>query len=673
MRWSKYDVVLWVFVMVAPRTPSQESPVKYLRAHGQDRAWYSYVKKVLEEDRLEALQTYVSRYKRYVSRDLNSSSFAIKYKEESAKEKKFSQEAVNQTIHYWKMFSDELIPVPHPDLSLEPTFDSSYTLLNNSFHLNTKEWTKFVDNFLVKFIKFFVFDKLNTAAKVYSFLQNGKQRSLVFCQVSKTTHQVYRKRKDCITANTLSFPLGRIMKQEKYPVDHGDLCDPCFIKKGHFHKSKLVCSFGWKRTLLNFHYFIFTLSKELKLKLQFHKLHIELVNFHICMTGNLRIENVLSGQRQYMVEYCGIHSEIPVFPPHKEVNITISLWIWVSHTVLFSFDVISSKTQIVSLSMAQNKKHTWSIFIPQKNKYIGHFKLATEKYNIINVIFCKLETSSTDIYNGPGALSQKTRFSGKGNYTTTTFQCQIVLLSKNDLGFHNFSQGGITYSFHPNSNIQQILLQSNSSSQIYFPMRTSSSNNSDICASGNAFLLHIYSNSNVNISVKMLQSQHAQSSACEFSGLAVYQENKTKQVLPVLCSESLININIYAEGPDSHIVLYSYPEYGMFYTELMLSATSCFIWAPNSQWDTDLKIQDVMKSFSHPSVESTVCAVILLGRGTSLHKHTNETKQFLFDTGLFSFRQEVHVVARDNVPTTATVSVKGYFAGLLHLFCEART
>ncbi len=628
---------------------AQKAPVRHVQAQAQEKAWRSHVAKVLQD---------------YIFAPHNSKGNHLINRLQELERKWTRWKSMTEfNMNYSKNFSDDIVSQSGMHSQKHPTYESQYSLLaadsDKSSPPNRKGWAKLVDKFLSELVKGHLVEM-----EVTSFLKFSKETTGRFLQASSTTHKVFRKRKDCFTANKITVPLGTIQKQENiahsyFSIEHYR-CDPCLIKLFRACGSNV-----WPKYFSHRHAFIFTLSKELKLSLQFHTIHIELVDLHLCEAGFLTLSSELADQPLFAVKFCGIHSNIPVYPPFHDVRIASSLWLWVSHNLIFTFDILSSENQIVTLSdQGRRQNKTGCFTISNKNKLFDLIRIETAKSNVIHLKF-NLEETSIDVFDGPGVLSPKTSITSRADFFTSTFQCQVVLLTAHS-GFGNWSKRGMSYIYLPNPNFHHIHLHSNSSAWFRYPGRIHLSNDTEIDADDNILVLTIQADLNINISINMLQSEFTQNSLCNYGGIAMYKENKnTRQQLSVLlCShdETRDNKNFYFQGPDCLLVLYSYPEYAAVTTELTVSLTSCSVTTP-----TAFKPKQIIFPSSPGSPHQNIfCAVLLLGIHAQTNNVTNTTKMILNQKGSAFYHRRHFLLRKQTVNTfvTANISVRGSFEGL---------
>ncbi len=583
--WRRILTVL-VFMIrirgIMGNSPPQQRLVKPLNAQGQDKAWYAQVANILyntdfrvfhkAKDKLNLKKSFsgIGARREYLKlhQDLKFKLKELKY-------------LIDKNINHSKSFTDEMLS-PGADIATEsmirPFFKLSIANSMKPLAPMTKRWFLFVDCFLSVMLK----EEQSKAINLDTFVKHGKQRTWKFKQVSGTIFTVHRKRGDCFTGNTVTVPVGNIVKKESYPENYStdkvsckqpDWCDPCII----IGRSSVAVH---SAHVANQHVFTFTLNKLLKLMLQFHKVHFELVGDHTCNIGSLNIDSILSGKVAFSLQYCGIHSSIPVHPPHKDVTATVSLWLWVSHTVSFSFSVVSSSTQVFSSPLPNVTTNlVWSLVLPIEKKYCGLLKLETEKYNVIMIVFVGFNTSCIRVIDGPGELSPQVNLAGSGSFQTRTFLCQILFSSQKQ--FHDWPTQVLRHHFVSNRNKKIISIQMNTTLKINYPETACSTSTTGICVDGDISVLEINAESNINFSIYFLKNHFAQRSLCTHGGLEILQilnKTKTQSVLE-LCSHDgiLSERNFYIQGPKCLLVLYSQTEYGFFHTELMISTTNCSV------------------------------------------------------------------------------------------------
>ncbi len=348
----------------------QNMPIKALKAQGQHKAWKQQVANVLYKtefkDFFNRQKDKMNLLKRFTS--IQSTIDFIHSQRDSKDIFKQLKDLIDMNINHSRSFSDNVVFPQTNQSGKFPSEKKPYFLnynVTNSVAPKTKRWMQYVDYFLSRVMELYLFSERNSLAHLAIFTRYLKHKGWGFKQISGTTYRLYRQRSDCFTENTITVPIANIVKKESYPANYASLdktlcsysykCDPCGIIGQH---EVLVNTLY----VANHHTFIFTLDKHLKIFLQFHWVYLELVDLHMCSIGTLNINSILSGKVVFLLKYCGIYSNIPVHPPHKDVTVTVSMWLWVSHTIQLSFSVISSLIQVFSLPISNlTKTLVWSL------------------------------------------------------------------------------------------------------------------------------------------------------------------------------------------------------------------------------------------------------------------------------------------------------------------------
>ncbi len=666
-------------------THPQNMPIRPLKAQGCHEAWKQQVANVLYEtefkdffnwikDKMDQLKSFTSTKSRM---DFINSQRHSKYQVKKLKK------LIHININRSKSFSDNLV---FPETDQCGKFPSEQTLhflkynFTNSVASRTKRWMQYVEYFLGRVMEVYTFQARNSLAHWERFVRYMKHKGWGFKQISGITYRLYRQRSDCFTENTITVPIANIVKKESYPANYVVLeknklccterscsdrynCDPCaIIGRQQFLVNTLYVA--------NYHTFIFTLDKYLKSFLQFHCVYFELVDLHMCSIGTLNINSILSGKVVFSLKYCGIYSNIPVHPPHKDVKVTVSMWLWVSHTIHFSFSIVSSLMQVFSLPISNfTKTLVWSLQLSTEGRYSELFEVKTDKYNVICILYGELKISSATLYNGPGSFSEHIHLIGNGSFQTASFCCLILFYSPNTL--KDGSSNVLKYIFISNTNKKQIFIKRNSKFKVSCNGTSSSECVSGFFPDKNALVLQINGESNVNASINLFKSQFIQSSLCQHSGMAIYQiVNSTKVVsLATVCSHdnSLSARNVYAQGPKCLLVLYSHTEYGTFHAELTLSTTNCSLWVPSSVKDTHLEVKNTEDGDCQALKYTENCTVLVFSRHSLSSQILQTPKQFLQlmkPPNYFHLARSVSIIPRKNVPTTVNIAMWGHLAGM---------
>ena len=213
-------------------------------------------------------------------------------------------------------------------------------------------------------------------------------------------------------------PFGKI-KVNLSSID--DLHDSKRKKCVHLHKieNKYKHSYHWSLQ------WKFLLDKHLNINLTFEYIHISVQNNFECYIGKLEIKNLYSNNLDFI--YCGLYSNLIVYPPFSYIKLHISLRSFVPCQIQFSFAVMDSN-RIVSFVRKNSEavNPVWSIYFNETHLFCERFHLMDQKFKYLKITFLIKNGFAKEIFDGPGTMSeiiQPLFQNGRQVYVTSTFQC----------------------------------------------------------------------------------------------------------------------------------------------------------------------------------------------------------------------------------------------------------
>ena len=182
---------------------------------------------------------------------------------------------------------------------------------------------------------------------------------------------------------------------------------------------------------------IFRLHKHHRLNITFDHLSFSMSYHHLCDFGYM----VINSAARFKIKYCGIHSEMRIFPPNSNVTIDFIVGKVTKFSTIFFHSIIDPNNIITipSLTHDHSNINRWTLYFLKTHIYLQKFKLRVHSYQylVINVTDCR--NCSVKILDGPDFMSPSLKpFSFEGNETThhhnnyqlylaSSFQCLIYL------------------------------------------------------------------------------------------------------------------------------------------------------------------------------------------------------------------------------------------------------
>ena len=118
-----------------------------------------------------------------------------------------------------------------------------------------------------------------------------------------------------IENSTIIYPLSKLRR-----LGHGEN-----LKRG-LSKDYYYQIFTWK----------FNLSEYLRLNITFEYMSIMYGKLHQCYIGNISVKSFTKNLSRHF-NYCGIHSNVTIYPWYKNINIQVSLRPFVSYDVVLRY------------------------------------------------------------------------------------------------------------------------------------------------------------------------------------------------------------------------------------------------------------------------------------------------------------------------------------------------
>ena len=324
----------------------------------------------------------------------------------------------------------------------------------------------------------------------------------------------------------------------------------------------------------------FILHPYLHLNMTVHYIYFSSNSFHQCYFGSLTIWNHTSGYNPYYPEYqyCGIVPSFILYLSFSRIILEISIKSYlvtldsiITYSVIDSYQIISCKLNNIHSAAP---KSVLNFLIP--NAFVLRYELVVERYEQLHILSNASQYYFIDVYDGPGTLYNIINpFTFKEEmvqYTTTTFQCVILLFTKNN----TFSKMLITYDATVSTNLyKEIYMEKNHSILV-----TSKELNDTEMK-----IIKFETQGDLFLKVTILQLNYTGNnhSSCGYAGITSYDifSNGTFQKISTIChsnnKQEYKYRNMYTGNSKMLLVLYSYKKYSNFSLELLVSISHCKI------------------------------------------------------------------------------------------------
>ncbi len=317
---------------------------------------------------------------------------------------------------------------------------------------------------------------------------------------------------------------------------------------------------------------VFQLDHHLRLNVSVQHLKIMVKNLFDCFVGHLSVQE--STTNYVMEKYCGILSNIVLYPTIAHFRINLGIKFLVTFQVHIVYSVIDKK-QIVSVSPQLQPtpgRPVWAVVLTRTHIHCEKFHLEQERTNRILIVLSQSSESWVEIFDGPGTLYQKLNANCNSeetkSYLTSLFQC-VVFVRHSQRSFTKNLNTNFTFQGQQKP-IDHYLVLNQTAQQDQHPGSNSNINMTKVKT-------HKYFH--VNVTITSLTISHKRNKMCHFGGLAAYErDSQVKNNIAILCSQHSYvfkHRNIYSTNNSLMLIVYSYHEYGSLNVSLDISRTAC--------------------------------------------------------------------------------------------------
>ena len=321
----------------------------------------------------------------------------------------------------------------------------------------------------------------------------------------------------------------------------------------------------------------FFLDRHLTLHVTIDYIYFGYGNFHKCTIGNFTVAHY--HPKLFEVSFCGIYSNFSVFPDTYMLYFKLHVIEEIHFNLLVFFTVMDAGIirgyypQIIGYPY---KKLKWSLQFPQTGSSVHRLFINTLKHNLFLIKLLHVIKLTIEIYDGPGIKSSPLSQIENTIYKTNSFQCVVVLWNMKNAPNANISNYS-TYTVTQNEVTQYIFVEHKMSQAISYKSLISK-----------LVVYKFMTNERFafNLTTYRLTNTVTHNTACNFAGLTAYNINNSHSTeITTICTEYKTidqNRNIYTEGNEMFLVIYSYLEYKYFKIHATLSTTECRPVFPNT-------------------------------------------------------------------------------------------
>ena len=307
---------------------------------------------------------------------------------------------------------------------------------------------------------------------------------------------------------------------------------------------------------------VFRLHKLYRLNITFDHLSFSMSYHHSCDFGYM----VINSAATFKIKYCGIHSEIRIFPTNTNVTIDFIVGRVTKFSTIFFHSIIDSNNVITipCLTHDHSNINRWTLYFLKTHIYLQKFMLRVHSYQylVINVTGCR--NCSVKILDGPDFMSPSLKpFSFQGNetthhhsnyqlYLTSSFQCVIYLYHFNA----SFSNEIFKHSSNKIKSENNVLISPfKNASHFKLP-------NNQYCSHKNVCIIPFQTNAGyrLNVSIRSIYNSDQGDILCSYAGLSMYDIiNQSYIDIYTICKPS--ERNIYSNSSRMLLVYYSFKKY----------------------------------------------------------------------------------------------------------------
>ena len=351
-----------------------------------------------------------------------------------------------------------------------------------------------------------------------------------------------------IRKSTVSYPLRKLRM----------LANSEDLKKKHQSKAYYYHHiFTWK----------FNLSNSFRLNITLEQIYITYHKLHHCYIGNISVKSFTKNSNQQFI-YCGINSNITIYPWHQNINIEMSHRPLVFSDIILTYSVIAPG-KIISFpryNESQFVKWVFYVYLLHSREYKLKLHIQVKKLYFIIFVCLNMNSSMYEIHDEPDNLSSKLKLNNKSIHTTSAFQCMIHMTS----------------SLIPTTNILEYYSQvHNITTTIDIAKFKYSVINfsSPLYPLLSIVKIRTHAPSHLNITIKSFTSKYNYNTLCTYAGIFFYEEIREiyneKRSMCVDHGNFYKYRNIYSVHSEILVVIYAYKGYGTLYVSMNISTTPC--------------------------------------------------------------------------------------------------
>ena len=321
---------------------------------------------------------------------------------------------------------------------------------------------------------------------------------------------------------------------------------------------------------------IITLHEKLRVNITFDYIDIYVNYLLICDIGAVKItSDQKSSLYVWAQQYCGIQSDVICFPPHRNVEINVSLKVYTSFDISMRYSVTDLSHIIISVVKSSS---LYIMNVPGQKIQIVRYIFHVKKYEYLRITFPPTKYL-VEAFDGPDTLSPMLPSVYLDDQVhvivTSSFQCILNIYKGCTTSFSNTNQIWFrTFDINP---VKTIIFNNQTISNFsYHYSNKKFSNKVDITK------IMVPHNLIINITIKNLDHNYSRNILCNYGGFVVYNllNFKYKSHESTKCSphtDIFRHQNIYSKSPAILLVAYSYREYGSMSLRAGFSTTKCSI------------------------------------------------------------------------------------------------
>ena len=457
-----------------------------------------------------------------------------------------------------------------------------------------------------------------------------------------------------ITNSTVTYPLSKLRR-----LGHTE-----DLKRKHSSKSYYYQIFTWK----------FNLSNYFRLNITFEHISIAYHKLHHCYIGNVSVKSFTKSLSQQF-NFCGMNSNITIYPWYQNINIKISLKPQVFYDIMLIYSVIIPCKIISYPRNKESQFGKWMFYgyLLHSREYKLKLHIQVEKLYFIVFVCLNINNSTYEIYDGPDNLSDQLKLNSRFIHTTSGFQCMIYITSYSIITNNILKYYSKVHNITTTLNIAKFKYSVFNFTSTLYPILS-------------VVKIRTEAPNHLNITIKSFTNNHKNNTLCTYAGIIFYEEIEEiyneKRSMCVDYGNFYKYRNIYSVHSEILVVIYAYKGCGTLYVSMNLSTTQCQLSLRNRLcifgFYCKISYHRYKKQCNHVIKELVIESKAIVkvydkdllsqkDEGCFIYQFTQEVNWYLYRTIIFTYKDrycDVIFHTTEMKGKITTYQVSGFFTGM---------